>query len=261
MATPPPSCTTNAEDPFLIEQTFGAFPGHAAPAARLEQLLAIHIQRKYFVGAVDTIKTAWWDYRIMSPGRSFMLFAHHRQEMLRAFTAGKGMNKKLKDKEGRSLAGVVGRQDAMIWDKGSREITSLWNAKMAADTFGIPYRDFIELSMQLALDDGWTRLPQPSQWYNEARLIRVIDAWNEKLSTGFNLAKHPMFHVINYNGSPLQIEYQDWLCEQVSGRKAPVRALVKVLFENPQVTIERATSFFGEEKVSEAQSYFHSYYS
>ena len=253
MATPPVSSSLNAEDPQLLEQVFGAFPGYSAPIARLEQLLAINVKRHHFAEAADAMATAWWDYRIMSPAKSFMLFVYYRAEMTERFLRMQG---------NRKLQWIVRNiKPAHVWQTSPRNITGLWNAKVAADTFCIPYRDFIMLSLQLAQDDGWQRLPSPAQWYSAGRMLRVTEVWEETLGASLKLAKHPVFGVNQYCGAPVQDEYQHWLCRQVAKQRALTRAMSQTIFEQPQITRDKAVCFFGEEKVSEAESFFRHYHS
>jgi hypothetical protein len=100
------------------------------------------------------------------------------------------------------------------------------------------------------------RIPSPNQWYNENRLVAVIDAWEKILRIGVPLAKHPIYLAENYQSHPWQDAYQDWLMDNIGSRASVARGIANVMLFTPQLLEAKAITRFGEEEVERARSLY-----
>ena len=229
----------------------GAFFGSNLPAARIEGLIAAHIPRKEIVGVAASYGTKWWDYRRLTPGHSFLLFAHHYYKAYK-ISARKVLAERARQKAstrnqmGAALIGVANVQFSVeeIWDRDKGHLTGMWNAMLMADELGIPYDTYCRLGNQAAIDGLWKRLPRPSHLYGNKIGAALLNSWETLSRDRLFTAKHPLYSLDNYAGLPVQDAYQEWLIEQLKERGDPTTALATVVYRSPQLPEAKAKAEF-----------------
>ncbi len=239
------SASDRIDDLILVNSVQGAFPGSVLPSTRIEALIAAHVPRKQIADVADVYAMRWWDYRRLAPGHSFMLFAHTYYSSFR-LSARKFLAHRHRDHAKVALvgAGQIQFKAEEVWDRDQAHITGLWKAMLTADSLGMPYDQFCRLGFNVAIDTAWTRLPNPWQLYSEKMGAMIYDAWLKAQEDRIFFARHPIYSVENYAGSPLQDEYRSWLIEQIQGRDHKLPALVQAVYQNPQLPEAEALQLF-----------------
>ena len=248
------SAADPTDDPVIITSLHGMFPGSVLPAARIEGLIAAHVPRKHIRQVSDVYEFKWWDYRRLSPGHSFMLFT---ETYYKAFRLAARKFLAHRTSTGRPVAlvgsGEMYYRAADIWDRDARHITGMWNAMLTADSLGIPYDRFCQLAFQIATDQAWTRLPRPSQLYSDKMGAQILQAWLDLREERFFYARHPIYRVDNYAGTPLQDEYREWLIDELKGKASLVSPLASVVFMTPQIPESLAAAHFPQQSIYRAR--------
>ena len=238
----------------------GAFYGANLPAVRLEALIAAHVPKKHIVDVARSYSTRWWDYRRLTPGHSFHLFAHHYYKALKVSSRQSLWHKPLRGQKGDPGAGsrILGVNSVhwttdTIWERDSKHITGMWTAMSVADAAGIPYEHYCRLANQTALDTLWKRLPTPAQLYSQKIGPAVLSKWEGMVASRMILASHPLYRLENYAGLPVQDEYHQWLVERIQERSDPAPALANCIYRTPQLPETLAVREFSQATVNRAR--------
>lgn len=248
------------DDAVLMAAVQGAFFGANLPAARIEGLIAAHVPKKHIAEISDVYGTKWWDYRRLSPGHSFLLFAHHYyasfRRAARRFNAERARaNASGKHGLGAALIGVGAVQFKVeeIWDRDAAHITGMWNAMRVADGIGIPYDQYCQLGNEIALEQLWKRLPTPAQLYSTKMGAQILDRWEQKIKGRFFTATHPLYKLDHYAGLEVQDSYRRWLVERLGERPDPTTSIATVVFRTPQLPERIARLNFPAQTVERAR--------
>jgi hypothetical protein len=214
----------------------GAFFGCLTPAARIEAMIAAHIPKLHITEVAEVYQHKWWDYRRLSPGHSFMLFAHYYYRGFKVAARKMLAHRKC----GQGKIGLMGFNEIefnseTIWDRPQIHLTGLWKAMLTADSLGMPYDTFTQLAFGLAIDNLWERLPQPRQLYSEKLAAMTVMAWDDLRKDRLMFAKHPLYLVDNYVGAPVQDAYRDWLIGELKEMDNLVNPLAEVVYRRPQL--------------------------
>jgi len=226
-------------------EVHGAFTGCVMPASRIEAMIASKVRKTHIKCVPEAYFTRWWDYRLMSPGHSFMLFAHHYYRSFKIY-ARKMLAYRPRDGRLRGLIGGIATEytAAEIWEREPVHISGMWNAMLAADGLGMPYPDYCSLVFQEAIAAAWTHLPYPNQMCAPKIAAPALMAWEGSRADTFKQAKHPIYLIENYDGLALQDEYRAWAIAEIKAMNNPRGALAQTLFINPQIPEELARSAF-----------------
>lgn len=238
----------------------GNFFGAALPAAQIEGLIAAHVPKIEIREVADVYNSKWWDYRRLTPGHSFYLFAHHYYRASQ--TAAKRMVKERphdgfsKDKK-KSLSWVgpalVQMQVSDVWERDKAHITGLFKAMLVADALGIPYDQFCRLGCRVAIDRLWKRLPRPSQLYSDKLAAYVLDEWENLQEQRLFSATHPLYAAENYAGLKVQDDYRDYLVSAIKKLDSPVVPLMEVVYQRPQLPEDFAEQHFPAQALKRAR--------
>lgn len=249
------------DDRCTVTAVHGAFHGSAMPAAAIEALIATRVPKKHIQEVAEVYNTKWWDYRRMSPGHCFMLFANVYYRQFR-IAAKKMLNHRRRTGGDISVkdggVGIIGIGEIqfsaeVIWEREQKHITSMWNAMLVADAIGIPYQEFCRLGNQFAIERAWNRLPKPNHLYGHGIAGKICDEWVNLSKDKMFTANHPHFLTSHYIGDELQEEYRDWLVGELGKRENPVPALANVIFHKPQLPESEALKHFPRQAVNRAK--------
>ncbi len=213
-------------------EVFGEFVGADYDTEVCDELAVLHAA-KLLPGERELFATKWWDYRALHPTKATALFAHeYRLGFKRAARVYVDIA---------SVDLAHGFKGESIFARPQREITGMWNARMMADRWCVPYRFWINTAIDYTADNGWKRFPRPMHLHSEEIVKVVCEAWLEELSGRLIEPKHPRYHAINYAGLPDQDAFQNWLCGQIAKRSQPQYSLAQYLYRTPMLT-ERAVA-------------------
>jgi hypothetical protein len=238
----------------------GTFFGAALPAAQIEARIAAHVPRKHIVEVADVYQARWWDYRRLTPGHAFYLFAHHYYKGSR-FAARKFMSERPHspgDPDRRKALAIVGpalvQMDASgIWERDQGHIVGLWNAMLVADAHGIPYPEFTRLACRIALDRMWKHVPRPNQLYSEIIAALVIDEWEQLCKERVYSASHPLYLEENYIGLQVQDDYREWIIKCIKAHSSPLNSLMQAIYVNRHIPEALALQHFPQQLITRAR--------
>ncbi|HIV77353.1 MAG TPA: hypothetical protein H9899_07495 [Candidatus Sphingomonas excrementigallinarum] len=251
------SADDRLDDAVLMAAVQGAFHGANLPAARIEGLIAAHVPRKHIAEVADVYGTKWWDYRRLSPGHSFYLFAHHHYKAMKVAAAKFRWHRAQTGRNGAGV-GLIGVNTVhytvdTIWERDAAHISGMWNAMKMADALGIPYDQFNQLGNQVALDMLWKRLPTPAQLYGAKIGAHMLDRWETLIKDRMFTARHPLYALDNYAGLEVQDNYQAWLIERIEERRDPTTAIATTVFRTPQLPEHIARRHFPANTIDRAR--------
>lgn len=260
-----PSCLNQpADDATTAAAVCGAFYGCTQPAGAIEGLIASHVPRAHIVDVSDIYEKRWWDYRRLTPGHSFYLFAHcyYRASKI---AARKSIAERTAHRSSGDMRNVHALHGAAlvemtaegIWNRDQAHITGIWKAMLVADALGIPYPEYCRLACKVAMERLWSRLPRPSQLYSENLAVFVMDEWDALRRSKLIAAQHPIYAVENYDARPMQDAYRVYLLDQIKkvDKKAP--ALANAIWIRPQLPLEIATKHFPAPLIDRASNIAH----
>jgi hypothetical protein len=264
VSTPQPSCLNQpVDDATTAAAVCGAFYGVTQPAAAIEGLIAAHVPRKQITDVADIYERRWWDYRRLTPGHSFYLFAESYYRACRT-AAKKLISERARnvDKSGRSIFGLEGPALVQmtadgIFDRDKAHITGIWKAMLVADALGMPYSEFCRLACKVAIERLWSRLPRPTQLYSENLAVFVMDEWDALRKSKFVAAQHPVYAVENYDGRRMQDAYREYVIEQIKQIDGKVPALASALYFRPQLPLDLAQQHFPQQILDRAYDLAH----
>lgn len=244
------------DDAQMMITLHGNFPCSTQPAGGIEGLIAAHVQKRHIRDVSDAYAHRWWDYRLMAPGHSFMLFAHHYYSLFKVYA--KQLLAHRRTRHSTQGVGAIGMGEfyftAMtIWERDRTHISGMWNAMLTADALGIPYDHYIRLAFQIAIDTAWKRLPRPNQLYSDKMAAQVLYAWQQLCKDRFIYAKHPIYRLDRYEGAVVQDDYRDWLKDQLYAHRGNPRALAQVVYQAPQLPEADAAQMFSDYALTRAK--------
>ena len=242
----------------------GAFFGASLPSSSIEASIAGYVPKRHIAEVAEVFQARWWDYKRLTPGHSFYLFAHcyYKQAHLTA-------KRVLSASSSKSYAGNSGsRSDvyafvgpaihemtgADIWGKDKAHVTGMWNAMLVADALSIPYNIYVKLAMDIAVETKWKQLPRPNQIYSDRMGAGILDKFEELRPERMTIARHPIYLVENYEGLELQDAYRDWAIEEMKQlRRDLIPTLMQVVYANPQIPEALALQHFPEQSLTRAR--------
>jgi len=249
------------DDPITIIAVHGGFYGASLPAAQIEALIAAHVPRQHILEATEVIHSRWWDYRRLSPGHAFYLFADTYYKgcklAARKFLAERKNSHSYQSDKSRAynLVGASLGQMTVeeVWTKDQAHITGLWKAMLVADAIGMPYDLFVRVACNAALIRLWKNLPRPSQLYSDTLVFHIMSDWDEIKKLRSTLAKHPLYSEENYVGLPIQDEYRHWLIESIKEQKDKLNALMVAVYHMRHIPEAMALQHFPPHLVNRAR--------
>jgi hypothetical protein len=226
------------DGPELIQQVHGQFYGCVMTHNRAADLVAAHVPKKHIRDVAGVYTKRWWDYRRLSPGHSFFLFAETYYKFFKIW-ARKMLHHKAATGSKLYIVGMnqIQFEARDIWDRDSGHISGMWNAMLVCDALGIPYSTFCQLGFQISFDTGWKRLPSPAQLYSENLGAKILDEWIALQLERIAIASHPVYSLENYCGLTDQDDYRLYLLDAIKSKSAPLPALASAVYAKPQLDI------------------------
>lgn len=224
------------------------FHGRGLSRKEYEVLAYEHIGQKFLDLEVGLFATKWFDYRFMHPTEATYCFAHcYRQAYKIAVERSKDAEKAIYSK---------GFRGTDMFDLKPIEITGFWKARQSADRLGVDYEFYAAYAMSFAIKNGWRNFPRPQQMYSEEMTKFIEDAWLSKLSASISIPKISFLNNADeFIGQKDQVDFQDYLAEQIKAKIHPVFALHNYIEANVlhQTTIDE---HFTQKEVMQARKLY-----
>lgn len=161
----------------------------------------------------DIAHSKFYGYRFMSPLAATQHFAGLYSQKAKAFSR---MNQDIE------TAAKVHGIGYNIFSKPSASLTELWNARIKADSMGVPYGLLIDFGFHFASRRTWRTAPRPGQLFGSKSSgdlwIEMFEAYAEENFPFFTreLGDLPQYRRENYKGWRSQNDFRDYIREEFS---------------------------------------------
>lgn len=136
----------------------------------------------------------------------------------------------------------------------SRDMTSMWLARRAADALGMPYEFALEFATQRALNRLYQHFPRPNQLYGEEFEIDLSAAWQESLGRSMRYSRDVRYQASSYRDTPMQRRHVTFVIQQIKARALPHHNLLARMFREDVLSPALAEGHFDEAQVAAAQA-------
>ncbi len=151
----------------------------------------------------DVQRRKWFDYRFLPAAAATRLFSDTYVEVYREKWA------TYMDRDSAQLKQPVPKAP------GRREVNALWMARVVADELGVPYRFFIQASIDAAARRGCRHFPLPNQLYHTLALPVIVGKWRELRRARLQFSQEPIYLNENFQGLPEQIQHREWVIGEI----------------------------------------------
>lgn len=228
----------------------GYFLGHDLSFLDAEVLMMKNIADPVIKKESGLMRTKWFDYRRMHPTKATYYFAHcfnrgYQQFMVTTY-----------DRSGRFMRAFKQLDIMHAYEK-----LAVWKLRQLCDGIGMRYDFFTHHAFRWYSDDWYLKhldkgriaAPRPAHiGANNDLITDVMLKWEEECAARLQFAKDPRYKAYNYFGHQDQIDYENWLVEQLKQRRHPQYGLHAALYIEDALRIERALMEFDERVVSQA---------
>lgn len=213
---------------------FGYFLGHDLDLLHAELLAIQHIPTKLLKAESELMRKKWFDYRRMHPTKATYLLA---QTYNRAYQQCMVV---MKDRSGQFMRGFKG-----IDFMESRERLAFWRLRQLIDVLGIRYDFFLRKAMDWHIEAGWLQPPRPAHIGANSDLVTdIMLAWEEECEARIQYPRDTRYKAANFFGHVDQLDWENWLVEQIKVRRHPQYALHGALYVEGVLRIEKAIECF-----------------
>lgn len=207
-----------------------------------EMLALIRIPVEQRKQDAELLGSAWFDYRLLHPVKSTLLFSQNYERAVRDAYA------RIKDKEGAKTLKVLTERNVLL----TRDAVSYWTARQACDRIGCRYDWALRWMFHRFADRGWHMIPRPNQLYAVDLLLDLQDAWKVECAASLQFPRSRFYRIDQWVGHPTQRAYRRFLVEQVKQRGTdPWRPLSR-LFNERMLDPQSALEEFSEREVRKA---------
>lgn len=222
------------------QNKLGPFFGSEIDSEHADIISIQHIDQKLMKKEPELMGQKWFEYRHMHPTVATYKLAHEY------ITGYKEMLRKAFDSDRAAYAKGIKQLDFTL----SKEKNSIWKLRQRIDSTGIRYDFFIRHAMEFCILSGWHQPPRPSHIYsNDDMIVYVLNKWHEECAAKIQYPESEHFQTANWVGSKDQLEYEEWLIEQIKRRPNPQFALSAAIHEMGVLRIEAALEHFPPETV------------
>jgi hypothetical protein len=209
------------------------------------ETLALQIHPDHRAGEAALLRTRWFDYHQMHPVEATYHYAAAYVEQTRLWV------------EKTIDAGEPERPRPFTPDDifKSRDLTSMWLARRAADALGIPYNFVMQFTADRALVRYFSRFPRPNMLYGEEFEGDLADAWKLRLSQSMVWGTHPNLHASKFAFQAEQERHLGFVVDQVRTRPAPQHRLLARLLHEDVLNETQVAMHFGDRMLDDARRY------
>jgi hypothetical protein len=219
--------------------------------ARIENNLicAKSMSRKDLESERKLHQSKWFDYRFISP-----MEATHQFRVVFSEIHQRKYAQNIETEKAKTRIGVRGGPAF----QRKTELTSFWRARQTADTYGLPYKVFIEVAFEHCIRGGWKRLPHINQLYGKASIKNILIAaakyWEEFQHSTFDrsFSHLPEYRTESFHNFSAQLAHRAWIIELLKTKRS-AWALGRAVVVNRVIPPELAKLEYGDEKVAQAR--------
>jgi hypothetical protein len=185
--------------------------GFTCPVPLIDQCEALALARiplELRMNEPRLYTTCWFDYRMLHPVQRLYLWTlEYTIAVRQAYRVTKDANK----------------ADSVDPFKGhdifsTPEWVGALKSRQSLDEYGIRYEFALGFAMRRFADRGWKVFPRPNQLYGQELIEDINDAWLEECKTKLQIAEHQTYQSENFQGTPDQKAYREWLIRQIRQR-------------------------------------------
>lgn len=179
----------------------------------------------------DLMRSRWFEYWALHPVAATYLFASLYREQVREFA------ECFVDIDTAEAAKAFTPDDIFK----SRDMTSMWLARSAADRVGAPYGVMLAFAQKRALDRTFQRFPRPNQLYGEEFELDLADHWKAMKGYSLQYCRGEHFAASRYPGPketwpPEVAAHADYLAARVADRPAPRHKMLGRMFREDRLS-------------------------
>lgn len=175
------------------------------------ETLMLSVPRKILEGEVSLFATKWFDYRRLHPVQATYLFAHHYEVAYRRSYA------MTRDVVAAEFTKPLRASDLFE----SADVLSVWRARQACDSIGVPYDFYAHRALEHSVKNGWRFIPRPNQIYTDSMVDDVREAWEVRCGD--------ILQIVNDAELFETHELKDWYIKQLKRRLSPAYAASRLL--------------------------------
>lgn len=215
----------------------GHFYGNDLDLEHYEILTVQYIPKKERKVETQLMTTKWFDYRLMHPMQATYYFFRQFKSEYRNFY------RKAIDHKAADFVKPIKEQDFLL----SREALSFWRLRQAVDALGMRYDFFLKTAFDKCfkvIANGRPLPPRPAQLKKEELLIDVYHEWESLCGASLQIAKSPYFTASCFHNSAMQLDYEEYIVNQVRKRQAQHYALGTCIYRYDALRLEKAIEAF-----------------
>lgn len=210
------------------------------------EVRALRIDPAHRDGEASLMRTRWFDYRDMHSVEVTYLYAHLYKEQTKKFYA---QNIDIRTVE---AARSFFPDDIFM----SRDLTSMWLARRAADAMGIPYPFVLQFAQDRFLARLQHNFPRPNQLYGEEFEADLAQAWAARVGQQLTYSHQPRYKATAWKKDVNQAEHLLFIFKQILQRPQQSRhRLLGRLISEGVIAPWMAVGKFGQSEVDAAERY------
>jgi hypothetical protein len=188
----------------------------------------------------------WFDYRGLHPVAATYLYAHFYKQQTHKFYAQNVDIRTVED------ARAFFPDDIFM----SRDLTSMWLARSAADRLSIPYPFILQFAQERFIARLQHKFPRPNQLYGDEIEVDVMQAWDARIATQLTYSREPRYQAAGWRKTMDQAQHLMFVFTQIERRPVQSRhRLLGRLLHEGVIAPWMAKGRFGEAMVDAAESY------
>jgi hypothetical protein len=221
------------------------FEGSQLTRAELE-VRGLRLDPIHREGEATLMLSRWFDYRGMHPAAATYLYAHLYKLQTHRFYAQNVDIRTVED------ARAFFPDDIFM----SRDLTSMWLARRAADGLGLPYPFVLQFAQERFINRLQHNFPRPNQLYGEEIERDLMEAWNARIATQLTYSKEPRYQAAAWRRTMDQAQHLQFVFSQILQRPMQSRhRLLGRLIHEGVIAPWMARGKFGEAMVDAAEGY------
>lgn len=211
---------------------------------RENQILSLKIDPKHREDEACHAHSMWFDYAKLHPTQRVFLFADLYRKQTQEFYS------TYVDVRTPELSSAFTPADIFA----SRDLTSMWLARGAADRAGARYTFVLWFAQERAINRTYKYFPRPNQLYGEEFEIDMSAAWQDSMSRQISYSKNANFLTQNYVGSTTQKRHLKFVIGQILARPPSHVNLLSRMFRERVLSPALVGDSFSPEVIAAAQA-------
>lgn len=197
-------------------------------------------------GEAALMRRRWFDYRDLHPVAATYLYAHlYKQQTLKFYA---------------QVIDIRTVEDARSFFPDdifmSRDLTSMWLARRAADELGMPYTFILQFAQERFLSRLQHNFPRPNQLYGEEIELDLRAAWDARLANQLTYSTEARYRAAAWKPNLDQAQHLRFVFTQIERRPAAARhRLLGRLIHEGIVRPDLAQAKFGSDTARAAEQY------